>query len=177
MVDTQTAAYIAGAAGVLGALVGALGGGVADYFLEKRRAKRQAKAGARLLRSELQVASEQLSITEKDGQWRLWWDMSFSSWDDYRDAIALSLDPDGWGVVDQAVRMTRFLEQGKQRMDTYGQPTGMLMPMGETALKGFGPLRENLRLAYNALSGLADGTDAQAPFGEAAPSTAQPGTS
>jgi hypothetical protein len=165
-VSTETAAFIAGGAGVLGALAGALGGGAADYALERRQSRIKARAGARLVRSALQGVAEALVLLEEDGKMRLWMDWSIPAWDDYADVLATAVDARAWTLVDEGVRLTRSLHQGMERMDKFGnRPRSIEVELGQKARDGLPMHREKVRLAYNSLSRLAQGKDADAAFG------------
>ena len=164
--DTTEIALIAAGASILGGLLGAVGGGLSDYFLERHRNKTKAAAGGRLIRSELLTAAEQMWIAEESGHWKIWFDFSMKDWDVYRDSLAGALDPGSWATVDQAVRGVRGLETGVAKLDKYGTPSAPELPLGAEAIAAFAVHRKRVASAYDALAPVAKGPKASGEFGK-----------
>jgi len=123
------------------------------------------------VRSELTNAAEVLALAERERKWKLWWDVSIAAWAHYGDIIAISLDPDQWAAVDDAVRASRSLSVGREKMDQYGAPTTFEVPLADSTVKGTPELRKKIMLAYNALAHTADGPEADEDFGVPPPET------
>jgi hypothetical protein len=164
--STETTALIAAGASLLGGLLGAVGGGISDYFLERNRNQTKAVAGARLVRSELLTAAEQMWSAEESGKWKIWFDFSIRTWDAYGDSLAIALDANRWATVDQAVRGIRGLDTGIRKLDQYGAPSSHEITLGENAVKAFEVQRKRVRFAYDALAPLAKGAIALGEFGK-----------
>jgi hypothetical protein len=164
--DTTEVALIAAGASILGGLLGAVGGGLSDYFLERHRNKTKATAGARLIRSELLTAAEQIWSAEESGKWKIWFDFSMKNWDAYGDSLAGALDSDLWAIVDQAVRGVRGLATGVAKLDEYGTPIAPELPLGAASISAFAVHRKRVASAYDALATLANGAKASGEFGK-----------
>jgi hypothetical protein len=119
-VGGDTAAIIAGTAAVVGALVGALAGGLVEAWLDHRRQQARARAGARLLRSDLKSASQYLGMAVASGMWEFQWSGTTPSWEDYRDVLASFLKPPEWEAVDAGV--SRIHSAQTAEMATQGRP-------------------------------------------------------
>jgi hypothetical protein len=164
--STETIAFIAAGAALLGGVLGAIAGGLSEYFLERHRNKTKAQAGARLVRSELLTAAEQMWGAEQNSKWKLWYDFSMKTWDVYRDSLAAALKPEPWGTVDEAVRGVRGLDVGIQKLDKYGRPTTIEPALEANSVKAFKVQRGRVRSAYDALAPLAKGAKASGEFGK-----------
>ena len=77
--STETVAFIAAGAALLGGVLGAIAGGLSEYSLERHRNRTKARAGARLIRSELLTAAEQMWSAEQSSKWKLWYDFSIKT--------------------------------------------------------------------------------------------------
>jgi hypothetical protein len=155
--STLGVAAIAAGASLLGGVLGAVGGGVADYVLEKRRQSATGRAAARLLRAELSGCARTLRNIEATQVWQRFHVVETPSWDKYRNELALILRSDDWTVVEYAVTSLSHWATGLTRIGT--------LPAQGTKLDdvtGLSDMRERMRLAYNALSGLAEGTSLSA---------------
>ncbi|MEN3281492.1 MAG: hypothetical protein V7607_2632 [Solirubrobacteraceae bacterium] len=156
-------------AGVGGALVGAVAGGLVDYVLERRRETTQGRAAARLLRMELAVLKEQMESAVQELQWWPFYDFSMQPWDRYRDLLAALLGADRWLLVSQsAMELQGFgawVLKAPAAQSADNQPFAISEPMA----LGLLTMRENAVKAYNALGPLAEeaeemsGADPPAP--------------
>jgi hypothetical protein len=163
----ETVAFVAAGAALFGGVLGAIAGGLSEYFLERHRSRTKARAGARLVRSELLTAAEQMWIVEQGSKWKLWFDFSMKTWDAYRDSLAAALKPEPWGTVDEAVRGVRGLGIGIDRLDRYGMPTTTTEPALEAnSVRALTAQRRRVRSAYDALALLAKGAKASGEFGK-----------
>jgi hypothetical protein len=169
--DSTKVAIIAAAAALLGGVLGAVAGGISDFFLERRREKVEVRVGARLVRSELASLAEMCAIAASDGRWRLTWDTSVPRWGEYGPILAAHLSGDDWTMVDTPVRALRALSAGIAKLDAHGNPTTLTPELGPAAVQGMTQLREQLRLAYNALSTLSRGPEADSTFGTRNPTS------
>jgi hypothetical protein len=164
-VSGDTAAIIAGAAAVLGALVGVVGGGAVEAWLERRRQEARARAGARLLRSDLKDASQYLGIAEAGDLWEVQWEVTLPSWGEYRDVLASFLKPPEWKAVDEGV--TNFRNAQTRRLISQGEFDERRQVI---VLRPY--IKDNMRkwidqagAAYNALGSLAEGEPFEGDFG------------
>lgn len=171
---TQSVAIIAATAALLGGVLGAIAGGLSDYFLERRREQARARAGARLLRSDLRVAAGRLGTAIESSSWLRVWDPSVECWDEYRDVLAISLGPSAWDCVEKAVSRIRQID-GNVSKAIAGAPLAALVrspveaKLEPAVIPGLRLIRENARSAYNALAQLAEGELADETFGAALP--------
>lgn len=164
--STETVAFIAAGAALLGGVLGAIAGGLSEYFLERHRNRTKAQAGARLVRSELLTAAEQMWSAEQSSKWKLWFDFSMKTWDAYRDSLAAALKPEPRGTVDEAIRGVRGLDVGIERLDRYGTPTTSEPALEANSVRAFTVQRGRVRSAYDALAPLAKGAKASGEFGK-----------
>jgi hypothetical protein len=95
-------AIISGASGVIGALVGALGGSLAERHSIRARDERQARAAARLVRADLSIAAGHLGSAIEELLWWPFYDLTMPSWTKYRDLLAMELTAEHWGSVSQS---------------------------------------------------------------------------
>lgn len=142
-------------------------GGIVDSLRDGRRSGRNAKAGARLLRSEFEQLAEQLVLVESDRQWRIFYSFDIPSWDGYSDLLAGRLDSERWARVEAAVRVLRALEHGMKLLAQYGTPPSPIIPLGADAMVQIPESRERAREAYNALAKLVGGSEVRENFGAA----------
>jgi hypothetical protein len=163
--STETVALIAAGAALVGGVLGAIVGGLSEYAQERHRNKTKARAGARLVRSELLTAAEQMLSAEESGKWKIWFDFSMAAWDAYGDSLAAALKPDAWGTVDEAIRGVRGLARGLDKLDKYGMPVAPELDLEPNSLKAFAGHRERVRSAYDALAKMAKGKKASGEFG------------
>jgi hypothetical protein len=155
-------AVVTGSAALLGAVVGAVAGGIADYWLERRQEVHEARAGARLLQAELSAAASQLEAVGRECKWWVFYEMSLRAWDNYRGVLSAQLKREEWMTVSQSVVELRGLDSGmKSRMQT-GVP-GVATPaisgslgVGDQTMKAAARMRSNATDAYNALCRLAE---------------------
>jgi hypothetical protein len=164
--STETVAFIAAGAALLGGVLGAIAGGLSEYFLERHRNKTKARAGARLVRSELLTAAEQMWSAEQSSRWKIWFDFSMKTWDAYRDSLAGALEPGPWATVDEAVRGVRGLDVGIEKLDKYGTPATAEPALDANSVKAFTVQRGRVRSGYDALAPLAQGAKASGEFGK-----------
>jgi hypothetical protein len=147
-------AIISGLSGVGGALVGSVAGGVVGWRLERRRAGRQAKAGARLLRADLSINQTRLGDAISELRWWPFYDMCIEPWSRYRDAMAEELDADVWGVVSQAAIELQALGEGMRKAPGFDEHKPMAIT--EERASNLNLIRVNAIQAFNALGKLAD---------------------
>jgi|ERR1700722_5325235 len=147
-------AIISGASAIGGALVGALGGGIADWRLERHRGRLRAKAGARLLRAELSISEKRLTAAIRELHWWPFYRMSMQPWNDYRDVMAEELGTEHWTEVSQSVIELQALDDGMRTAPTYdpARPLQINMSVGTNMIN----LRANAIRAFNALADLAE---------------------
>lgn len=93
----------AGLAAVFGALVGATAGGIVEWRLDRSRATRLAKAGARLVIVEISTADSNLMDFQEGGANRAQYVFPTECWCQYREALVERLDVEGFQAVGQAV--------------------------------------------------------------------------
>ena len=150
-------AIIPAASGLTGALIGGIGGYVAQAKLEKKRAAIRAKAGARLIRAELAIYAEHLAEMVNELKWWPYFDTSMEPWPAYRDVIAVDLDPDDWVKVSQAAIGARRLDANYRASPRFNPdgPTAISAVAAEPLLK----IREEAIAAYNYLGPLAKETE------------------
>jgi hypothetical protein len=149
-VSGETAAQIAALGAVGGALVGVTGGGVVDFVLDRLREGRDARVGARLVRLDLAVASDQLQSAERDGKWWVFFNTTMSGWEAHKTSLAARLQDDDFEAVTQAVA-----ELGRFGVDMQRAP---LEPNTTFRLVDAAPLhamRVNATTAHTALAKLA----------------------
>jgi hypothetical protein len=168
--STETVAFIAAAAALLGGVLGAIAGGLSDYFLQRRSEKARARAGARLLRSDLRVVAGRFGAAADEKAWFRWWGSSVDSWDDYRYILAASIDTNRWNIVERGV--SRILqiesnfataEQGPSRIAALlGRTKAPLDPQEVADLRS---VQQDAKRAYDALAHLAKGPVAGENFG------------
>ena len=165
--STETVAFIAAAAALLGGVLGAIAGGLSEYFLERHRNKTKARAGARLVRSELLKAAEQMWISEESCAWKYWFDFSIKTWDAYGDVLASELDPDRWASVDEAVRNVRAIGFGIEELNRkFGEAPAPELALEASSVAGFSTQRKELQVAHDALARLAKGATSSGEFGK-----------
>lgn len=145
-------AFIAGAAAILGGVVGATAGGLVDLFLECRREKATARAGARLIAADLTAADTALKSVESDDKWWVFFDTRVSAWDEYRNVLAVRLSNEGFEAVSDAVIALNSLTHMLPIQRDEAEPYGVL---SEPAIKQLGTIRDAVGAAYNALARLA----------------------
>jgi hypothetical protein len=170
--STETVAFIAAAAALLGGVFGAVAGGLADYFLQLRSEKARARAGARLLRSDLHVAAGRFGAAADEKAWFSWWEPAVHSWDEYRYILAASIDASRWKIVERGVSRVLQIEssfataeQGPSRIAALlGRTKEPLDPREVADLRS---ARHDAECAYNALARLAKGPVADESFGTA----------
>lgn len=174
-VSTETVALIAGGAGVLGGVLGALAGGVPDYLLQRGRSNARAKAGARLLRTDLAVAAGILGRAAIERVWDVGIVPRIEVWEEYRDTLALALGQDQWQQVERAVSRVRFQQVN---MEPWHEPVPILLraiwprptrlPLDRDTAQGASAVVAALREGYNALAELSGGPLADETFGRPA---------
>jgi len=164
--DTTTA-IIAALAALGGAAVGAAVGGLVTYYLERRREKATAVGAARLVRTDLQTVATHLRVAERDGNWRIYFDLEIKAWDEYRDALATTLESKQWAAVDDAVRVIRALADGVAVFEAKGAPLGPLIALRGSSRASLPEIRDRARKAYDALADLAKEEKADEDFGNA----------
>jgi hypothetical protein len=170
--STVTVALIAAGAALLGGVFGAIAGGLADYFLERRREKAKARAGARLLRSDLRVVAGRCRTAAELKAWlRPWGPVIEATWDEYRDILAASLDTDRWTTVEKAVSLTRQIESIVAKAERAESPVVALVrgrteaPLAPEAVESLTRIGAEARRAFDALADLAKGPVADDTFG------------
>jgi hypothetical protein len=100
----MTAAVVTGAASLLGVVIGGLLTGLVQTYRELRRERQLARAGARLLSTELTAAAETLNEIVNDARVaaeRI--PHPPDAWAEYRQALALHLPPADWRAASAAV--------------------------------------------------------------------------
>jgi hypothetical protein len=148
------AAIISGLSAIGGALVGSVAGGVVGWRLERRRAGRQAKAGARLLRADLSINQTRLSDAISELRWWPFYHMRIEPWSRYRDAMAEELNAEIWGEVSQSA--IELQELGEEMRKAPGFDDQKPMTISERQAHNFILIRANAIRAFNALGKLAD---------------------
>jgi xanthine/CO dehydrogenase XdhC/CoxF family maturation factor len=149
-VGAETTALIAGAAAVLGALVGATAGGIVDFVLERAREKREAMVGARLVLTDIALAASMLKEAEQTGKWWVFYETPMVGWHAHRAALGARLSTEAFEVVTQSVvELERFGQTIKQAPIPPGAPYRRIPT--PTKLK---PMRSNATAAFNTLQPL-----------------------
>jgi hypothetical protein len=92
-----------GLAAVFGALVGATAGGIVEWRLDRLRATRLARAGARLVIVEISTADSNLMDFEEGGGNRPQYVFSTECWSQYREVLVERLSVDEFRAVGQAI--------------------------------------------------------------------------
>lgn len=152
--STETVALIASAGTAVGAVVGATAGGVVDLAIARASERRDAKAGARLVRADLAVAASQLREAEHEGKWWAFFNTRMDAWAAHRASLSARLDDARFEVVTQAVmELERFGADMKQAPLAPGA-SFRDVSASSTALR---TMRENATAAYNALADEAEG--------------------
>lgn len=141
----------AGLSAVFGALIGAVAGACVDAFFGWRRESALAKAGARLVAADLSNADSQLRVIEKDQMWWRFHKLPMTSWEEYRNVLAIRLGNDGFEAVSQAVMGMRYLGENMEEIPGFRDPTVGSVRYTATLT----PLRHDAAKAYNALAKLA----------------------
>jgi hypothetical protein len=99
--------------GLLGVLVGALVTGFVNYVLERRRELVEARAAARLMRSEVVAAGEAVATTLEEGEWPISYRPTWrESWIAYRRALAGRLPGEDFEAVARAYARMDQLQGG-----------------------------------------------------------------
>jgi hypothetical protein len=139
-----------------GALVGATAGGIVDWLLGHRRERASAKAGARLVAGDIASAESQFEVAETSGEWWGFYGHPITSWDDYRDVLAVTLPNDDFETVSQTVIV---LEALRQKLPASPRGSEEIAQQGFLKIsepsKALNPIRREAAKAYNALAGLA----------------------
>jgi hypothetical protein len=146
-----TAAWTALAA-MGGALVGAVAGGLVDAILNVLREKSLAKAGARLVASDIAMADSRLKAAEQEGKWWRFYELPTSSWPEYRKVLATSLGNDEFESVSQAAVSFQLLSDHFPKAPAFSDPNVNFV---EIKPETIGPVRADAAAAYNALAELA----------------------
>jgi hypothetical protein len=160
---------ITAAAGILGAILGAGATGLASFKLERRRELTRARAGARLLRADFEKAAAMFGVIQVKKQLLLHVDFKIDGWGDFRDVIAGELDAAEWNEVDGAVRMVRTVQEAQEAIRRQYEAGEMPMPPTRTIdhdeAHSMEARREQMAKAYNVLTALAGGPQADETFG------------
>lgn len=153
-VSTESVAIIAASGAILGALVGASAGGIVNAKLDRIRERRDARAGARLVRADLDAIAQQLEEAEATGRWFCFFSAQMKGWEAHRVSLSARLDePDLRRVTRAVMELERFhvdmvqaaLEPGTTYRD---------VAANHDALRR---MRQNATDAYNVLSHEAKG--------------------
>ena len=92
-------------------MIGAVVGGVVNYWLERRREKAQGRARARLVRMDLAIAADQLKQAYAEAMWWPFYAVALESWSRYRDVIAIALGADAWVTVSHSAMELQRLDE------------------------------------------------------------------
>src|SRR5215217_2112016 len=84
---------------VSGGLIGATAGALMDFGLGWFRERKLAKAGARLVASELAAYDSQLEAAEETEQWWGFYGKELRAWSEYKDVLAVMLRKDEFEAV------------------------------------------------------------------------------
>lgn len=144
---------VVGAVG--GAVVGASAGGMTDWLLGLRKESADAKAGARLVAGDIASAESQLEVAERTGEWWAFYGHPISSWDRYRDVLAVRLSNNDWEAVAQGVTSLESLRQQLPQSPRYAaevKDQGFVRITNPASLT---ELRREAAKAFNALAKLA----------------------
>jgi hypothetical protein len=160
--DADSIAFIAAGAALLGGVLGAVAGGFAEYVLEKRREIVRARAGARLVRSDLLTVAHRFGLVMENREWSEVNRLSTEAWNSYREVIAMSLDGGSWEVVEGAMSDICTMEEVLALFEAQspGADGRVLSPDTIDILLG---IRTKAFDAYNVLSFLAQGPEAEPP--------------
>lgn len=117
---------------------------------------KRAKAGARMIATDLTTADTTLKSVSDD-KWWVFFDPRIGAWDEYRDVLAVRLSNEEFEAVSQAVialnGLTHMLPIQLDEAERYAV-------LSEPAIKILGTIRDHVGAAYNAVAKLA-GHDAK----------------
>lgn len=91
--------------------MGGLVTGLVNSWLEKRREKAESLAAARLLRTEVIAASDDLTAALNESKWPIAYEPTWSqSWSTYRRSLAVRMDDDAFDEVAKAYALMDQLQ-------------------------------------------------------------------
>ena len=167
--SSASSLVIAAVAGVVGAILGAGASGFASFKLEKRREKARARAGARLIRSDLETVAMLFGAAETRRQWPLTIDLPTEGWRQFRDVVASELQPTAWDDVEAAIAVIatqQAIQEFSRRPDPQGRPPqSLLQELDDKNVARMHMGRRQMGQAYNALAKLAEGATVGQDFG------------
>lgn len=152
-------AAIAGAAGVLGALAGAVAAGGADYLMQRRQESTAAKVGARLVTLDLARAANLIARAEGRSRWSRFDTTPMPAWREYGPTLAAALSVEEYKVVADSV--SRLAHNDNVLATHFEKEAVEYFEMAESDIAESRGVRERMTQAYNALCRLAglDKTD------------------
>lgn len=129
-----------------------------SFGLERVRERRNALAGARLVRLDLSLMASALRDAEHDGKWWVFRDVDpMPAWNRYAETLSVRLSPAQYEDVTQSVsELSRFSKHIHNAPRTSSEPFWPLSPPDVEALRH---MRENSTKAFNALANLAKDDD------------------
>jgi hypothetical protein len=140
------------AAAIGGALIGATAGGVVERWGERIRSRRLAKAGARLLAIDLEIADDCLLDALNGGELKLYYEFGVPAWAEYRKVLAEELGDFEFRAVAEAAMSIDIIRKhtsdadgftDEERYDRVAQHLNV------------GNVRDLVAAGYNALAGIA----------------------
>lgn len=140
---------------VSGALVGATVGGVVDAVLSWRQETRLARAGSRLLASQLKIADAILGTAEQQSAWLKFYELPTSAWPEYRSLLASKLrhNEDFEAVADCVPALSKLSDDMRHGQTWEADDVGV--KLSSQQVERIRELRKGVASAYNALARLA----------------------
>jgi len=142
--------WLAGVFGIGGVLVGGLLTAGVDVWKDWRAGRARARVGGRLLRRQLMTVASSVATAVRKGTWGPTRSFATSAWDDHASAFALSLSPEEWDVVANAIVNIR--RTGQPTIDVHApQWQAEVVPLEARVVAVLRPIYEDCRRAYAAL--------------------------
>jgi hypothetical protein len=138
-----------------GALIGSVSGGLSEAVLGSRRERRLAKAGARLVAGELQIADLIAKSADEERVWQVSYRTAIESWLGYREVLASRLDDDQFRDVSKAILAFTMVDIEMPLIEGFSEPgiTSVRLEAGNDDFD-WKEIRDCAAAAYNALAPL-----------------------